>query len=239
MCAGIRDAFNLCWKLAGAVRGDYSEVLLDTYESERAPHVTAATHDAARIATAIQAGNAVATWLRDTYLRLRSQLPLLTRPMAREASWALGPGLFDEANIQASPPDQRNLFDQAVVETHHGEPEYIDNLLGPGFALLFFNYHPDQVMTPATRARWEQMGTRFVRVVPAGERLVSESDVRDPSGTLDRWRARVGGVDVAVIRPDRQVFGRYRGNPAALAGALERARKLLSGGLGRKARPDV
>ena len=39
MCAGIRDAANLAWKLERVIRGQDSEALLDTYQSERLPHV--------------------------------------------------------------------------------------------------------------------------------------------------------------------------------------------------------
>ena len=39
MCAGIRDAANLAWKLAAVVQGRADEALLDSYGSERAPHV--------------------------------------------------------------------------------------------------------------------------------------------------------------------------------------------------------
>lgn len=41
MCAGIRDAANLAWKLAHVIRGRAPDALLDSYESERAPHVRA------------------------------------------------------------------------------------------------------------------------------------------------------------------------------------------------------
>jgi 2-polyprenyl-6-methoxyphenol hydroxylase-like FAD-dependent oxidoreductase len=37
MNTGIQDAFNLGWKLAGVVRGDYRRELLDTYSAERHP----------------------------------------------------------------------------------------------------------------------------------------------------------------------------------------------------------
>jgi 3-(3-hydroxy-phenyl)propionate hydroxylase len=37
MNTGIQDAFNLGWKLAGVVRGDYRPSLLDTYSAERHP----------------------------------------------------------------------------------------------------------------------------------------------------------------------------------------------------------
>jgi 3-(3-hydroxy-phenyl)propionate hydroxylase len=39
MCAGMRDVANLAWKLARVVGGRDSAALLDTYHSERAPHV--------------------------------------------------------------------------------------------------------------------------------------------------------------------------------------------------------
>lgn len=39
MCAGIRDAANLAWKLAAVLKGQAGEALLDTYETERRPHV--------------------------------------------------------------------------------------------------------------------------------------------------------------------------------------------------------
>ena len=39
LCAGMRDAGNLAWKLARVLRGQNHDSLLDTYQSERAPHV--------------------------------------------------------------------------------------------------------------------------------------------------------------------------------------------------------
>jgi 3-(3-hydroxy-phenyl)propionate hydroxylase len=39
MCAGIRDVANLAWKLARVVKSQDNDALLDSYQSERAPHV--------------------------------------------------------------------------------------------------------------------------------------------------------------------------------------------------------
>ncbi len=39
MCSGLRDAANLAWKLLAVLRGEADEGLLDTYQTEREPHV--------------------------------------------------------------------------------------------------------------------------------------------------------------------------------------------------------
>ena len=39
MCAGIRDAGNLAWKLGRVLRGQNDKALLDSYQTDRAPHV--------------------------------------------------------------------------------------------------------------------------------------------------------------------------------------------------------
>jgi len=41
MCAGMRDAANLAWKLAAVATGGAPDCLLDTYQAERQPHAQA------------------------------------------------------------------------------------------------------------------------------------------------------------------------------------------------------
>jgi 3-(3-hydroxy-phenyl)propionate hydroxylase len=54
MASGIRDSMNLAWKLARVVRGDSPRALLDTYETERKPHMTAFVELAAQMANQIE-----------------------------------------------------------------------------------------------------------------------------------------------------------------------------------------
>lgn len=54
MAAGIRDASNLAWKLAAVIRGEAHGALLDTYESERSPHVREFIETAVQLGAVIQ-----------------------------------------------------------------------------------------------------------------------------------------------------------------------------------------
>jgi 3-(3-hydroxy-phenyl)propionate hydroxylase len=54
MCAEIRDASNLAWKLADVVRSELLSTLLDTYESERSPHELEFIRTGLRLGSVIQ-----------------------------------------------------------------------------------------------------------------------------------------------------------------------------------------
>jgi len=82
MCAGIRDAANLAWKLASVLRGSRAADLLDSYQSERAPHVREFIELAIRLGglintKAIEAGLATGVVRDDGPIKLDVQKPVL------------------------------------------------------------------------------------------------------------------------------------------------------------------
>jgi 3-(3-hydroxy-phenyl)propionate hydroxylase len=54
MCAGIRDAANLAWKLSDVITDAADDRLLDTYETERSPHVRIFIEEAVRLGKIIR-----------------------------------------------------------------------------------------------------------------------------------------------------------------------------------------
>ena len=94
MCAGIRDAANLAWKLADVVAGRAAPALLDTYESERSPHVRTFIETAVRLGAVISTTDPVVARERD--LRMRANPEGFTTPQPR-----LGPGAWDAADPAA------------------------------------------------------------------------------------------------------------------------------------------
>jgi len=82
MCAGIRDAANLAWKLAAVIRDSAPPHLLDTYQSERQPHVREFIELAIRLGgvintKAIEAGLAAGQARENAPVKLEVKKPLL------------------------------------------------------------------------------------------------------------------------------------------------------------------
>lgn len=82
MCAGIRDAANLAWKLASIIRDRADADLLDTYQSERQPHVHEFIELAIRLGgvintKAIEVGLSAGQARENAPVRLEVKKPLL------------------------------------------------------------------------------------------------------------------------------------------------------------------
>ena len=95
LCAGLRDTANLAWKLNWVIKGLADESLLDTYQSEMEPHVTAYILEANRIGAIIQERDAEKAHQRDETLRRSPQVLKSVRPL-------LGPGLAGDASEPAA-----------------------------------------------------------------------------------------------------------------------------------------
>jgi len=113
MCAGIRDAANLAWKLQRVLSGLDSAALLDTYETERAPHVRE------YIALAVRLGGLINT------KAMQAALPDGKRPgepMKMESiKPELGPGLCAGwAGLPRQVVPQPALSDGRRLDAHVG-----------------------------------------------------------------------------------------------------------------------
>ena len=64
MGAGLRDAMNLSWKIAGVLSGDLPESVLDTYQAERKPHARAMIRLAKLVGVSMTQGGRAGDLLR-------------------------------------------------------------------------------------------------------------------------------------------------------------------------------
>ena len=120
-------------------------------------------------------------------------------------------------------------FPQPRVGASGGREVLLDELLGPGFAVLV-RQGTQEASARAAQALADALGARCLSVIAQDKRPARDGEVMDREGVLGAWFERYG-VDIAVLRPDRYLFGAVRGSHLSwLAGALrERIRGPLRG----------
>jgi 3-(3-hydroxy-phenyl)propionate hydroxylase len=88
--AGLRDAHNLVWKLAGVLRGELLDPILDTYERERRPHAIRTVRAAVAVGWALTGGQDRAAALRRALLAALCRTPGFSRAVLSTTSPPLG-----------------------------------------------------------------------------------------------------------------------------------------------------
>ena len=188
---GLRDAGNLAWKLAMAVRGEAGEALLDSYEAERRPNVRdviAITRDLGRIVCERDPGRAAA---RDAALKAEA-----AAGRADVIRQDLLPPLRD-GYLLAGSPGAGEPCPQPWVRTPAGCARLDDVLGDAGFRLIL----GDAAFPGAVGDQASRLGARVLRL---GTPPLMEAD-----GLLAGWMRRHAAVAV-LERPDHVVYGTAR-----------------------------
>ena len=105
MCAGLRDAANLAWKLDLVLRGAAHEALLDSYASERAPHVSAMIELSVALGRVICVADPAEAAARDPRMsaEARARSPRSRRRCRRSDPAASRPGSPGGRALRAGP----------------------------------------------------------------------------------------------------------------------------------------
>jgi 3-(3-hydroxy-phenyl)propionate hydroxylase len=201
LVSGLRDAANLTWKLALALRGAAGDALLDSYETERRPHVKAMAYASVGMSKVFLARKPWAAALRDRLFTAIQTIPRIRRAirnMEFKPAAVYPRGAFIHGGRKGKKDTQGTMFPQYPVATRGGTV-LSDQVLGGGFALVVAG-DEGSVRSDA----WDRLGVRIIRVLPAGS-APREGAMVDGTGKIGAWLA-ARGVRCALVRPDRFVF---------------------------------
>ena len=190
MCSGLRDAANLAWKLDLVLAGHASESLLDTYPSERIPHVGALIALSMELGKVICVADPAAAAARDAAMVGAARDGHVTTP---PPPIGIGPGLTRAADPQAG-----RLFPQGRVRAGAASGLF-DDVIGRGWTLVSPLADPAAHLDGEAAAFFAALGGIAAQVGAAGP-------VHDVGGVYRRWFDDAG-VAVALQRPDFYLFG--------------------------------
>lgn len=205
---GLRDAGNLCWKLAMVLRGEAGDALLDSYEAERRPNVReviAITRDLGRIVCERDPERAAA---RDA--ALKAEAAAGRADVIRQDLLPPLAGGFTQASPGAGAPCPQPFVrrPQRVVR--------LDDALGDdGFRLVL---RADVALPAEADALVARLRARVLRL---GTPPLVEAD-----GLLAGWMEKHGAAAV-LARPDHVVYGTAADAPGTLS-----LLRMASAGLG-------
>jgi hypothetical protein len=187
MCAGIRDAANLAWKLDLVLGGEASDGLLDTYVEERLPSARRAIEFSMELGKVICVADPAEAAARDEAMAAAVTGELTEAPPL--------PGL-DAGCIDVGSPFGGQLF---VQGTAGGRA--FDDVHGVGWRLVTAD--PADAVDAELAAWFASIGGRIVPI---------DDDDRDHAAWFERH-----GVSWALQRPDFTLFGTANTSDEAVA----------------------
>jgi resorcinol 4-hydroxylase (NADPH) len=192
LCAGLRDACSLSWRLSMVASGLAGESILDSYGSERSAHVREIIDEAIALGQLICELDPV-------------------RAADRDAS--MSAGLLDASAVTVEPPQPRlgtpsitapgddsagTLSIQGRVEVD-GVVGLFDRMVGGSWQLIGLDVDPLELVPDGLRAWFERVGGSATGISTDGA-------VRDVDGTYRDWFEK-HGCAIVLSRPDFYVYG--------------------------------
>ncbi|AXY57480.1 bifunctional 3-(3-hydroxy-phenyl)propionate/3-hydroxycinnamic acid hydroxylase [Acinetobacter chinensis] len=210
--SGMRDAFNLAWKVALVVQGKATPDLLDSYQVERKDHAKA------MIDLSVMAGHVLAPpkkwqgFVRDgiayalNYIKPIKQylLEMRFKPMPK-----YNDGALVKDNNKESPVGK--MFIQPQVQLENGQTTLLDEVIGNDFAVIAWGVDPKWGINNANMKVWQSLGVKFIQVLPAVQLGNEKRKIHDGVITIGdtgtEIRSWFGKTDQAmvILRPDRFV----------------------------------
>lgn len=229
LVAGLRDTANLAWKIAGVVRGQLQEQVLDSYDAERRPHARKIINLARFLGKLVMPRNRFAAFAIHGTIRAMRMLPA-------------GRAVFDDLKIKPPLVFNRGLFwrdrkgrkllagsmlPQCWIRTSaYTDPVLSDDVLGLQWSLIGFGVDPAAHLDVKLIARWSCLGGMTWQwcqngdaqnLTPKDRRLIAMDEIGLPQLPPKGW--------VAIVRPDRCVMA--EGPCAEIEPMLRRALKML------------
>ena len=210
LCAGMRDALALSWRLAAVVRDGASADILESYGPERREHVVEIIRQAVEIGRLICMVDPDAVAARDAQMKAAMRDPALGLKPPPEPRLGYG-GAY-----RIDDPGSGFLSVQGRV-SFEGREGLFDDVVGAGWQLLVRGGAAPLALDGEARDVLRQIGAVAADFGPSG-------DTQDLDGTYGAWFDRLG-VDAVLVRPDLYVYG--SSSLAGLGDLLQSARLML------------
>lgn len=202
MCAGLRDALAVGWRLNAILEDRVGLDVLDSYTTERIEHAKHYINFSQELGKIICISDPQEAAERDR--RMKDDLQARKGKPVPTDICQLGPGIWCADTAHAG-----ELSVQGVVEAG-GKRDRFDQAVGYGWMVIGLDADPAHALSLAQHAVLDQLGGQTVRIGSHG----TDCAVVDAEGTYARWLNGIGATYV-ILRPDFYIAA-TAGSPAEL-----------------------
>ncbi|MBS0505982.1 MAG: bifunctional 3-(3-hydroxy-phenyl)propionate/3-hydroxycinnamic acid hydroxylase [Proteobacteria bacterium] len=189
MCAGVRDAFALGWRLNAILEGKMGIDVLESYTTERLEHAKHYINFSQELGKIICIADEQQAAERD--VRMKAELAARNNEPVPTDICQLGQGAWCGDSAHAG-----ELSVQGVVEAH-GRRDRFDQAVGRGWVMIGLDVDPAAALTDAQREQLALLNGMTVKVGAPG----TACDAVDVEGTYAKWLATIDAKYV-LLRPD-------------------------------------
>lgn len=241
MSSGVRDAYNLGWKLSAVLNNQADDSLLNTYESERRDHAQAMIDVSVWMKDMVSMSNPAGTVLRNTLVKTTLVTPgagawlkrggFKPKPVYKKGKY------FGEPRSGLNGPEGK-LSPQPQVRLINGKRVKLDEITGNQFALIGLGVDPRDTLHAQLHGWLDELNASFTTVFPycgrpQGNTGVSREtnldlvEVEDLHGDWVQWMEKAGhsAGSVVILRPDKYCYA--IASPSELNSVLKSLRKQL------------
>ncbi|MBW6419664.1 bifunctional 3-(3-hydroxy-phenyl)propionate/3-hydroxycinnamic acid hydroxylase [Celeribacter sp. PS-C1] len=189
MCAGVRDALAMAWRLNGILEGKFPMEVLDSYSSERMEHAKHYIDFSQMLGQIICINDEAEAAARDA--QMKAELEERDNTPVPTDICQLGQGIWDQNSAHAG-----ELSVQGVVESA-GYRDRFDQVVGQGWVLIGYENDPAAALSTVQAEQLAGLDGMTVTLLPEG----AGTDVVDVEGTFKTWLDAIDARYV-LIRPD-------------------------------------
>ena len=233
MNAGLRDAHNLSWKIWAVATGKAGPALLETYEAERRRPAWNMVQLAVAMGDIVMPQGDLDIAFRTSLVAWMDRFPA-ARDFIVQMKFKPPPRYDDGAFVALhDQPFAGSLVGQMMPQPSMRRPDggavRLDDVIGPGFALIAQREDAARAMAEMRETLWPELAPTMISIaetlaadIPGVVALVPE-----PSPALPALRAHRD--QIILVRPDRYVAAGFWPEDAAAAVPVFRAAMRGSG----------
>ncbi len=208
LCTGIRDAFNLSWKIIHLFKYNLRVSALNSYQQERKPHATKVIKHAKEFGLIIGEMDIEKAKLRDK--KLRAQLINGKMETTRQKFIPdLGSGVLYKKNSLFNHL-VGGLFVQPMVKNLKSKETLLDDILPMKFLYVTSDFN-EQKWMDQFHNEWSKIGGLRVNIKKESHKNNNNIhrsiiNLEETDGFFSKWKTE-NNVVAVIVRPDRYIFG--------------------------------